>query len=746
MSIVLVLCVAVCMYVAEMQFGLNATLSSQGKQITQSTTDQVWAAVFNEPSGQYLADKIRELSAVRSVAAQRQPSVFGAWEDTVHDKPCFEYIPVQPNYFAVRGAVLASGRFFTPADSGRVAVIGSEVAARKSWSVGSIVQNFAVREQYTVIGVLAPTEGEVNLRTKQVVLGMDNSVYVPFDCLPTEVRPLSTKYYGFSYIIQAEPGRLAECVGQVENLLTEYAPGSFDVEARPMQSTVREAVDNFARSFDALTWITFGVSAVAFSSVFLARVSGQAKEIGIRRALGMSGRRVASGLILEAVVLSLIGVCVATVVFWETHNFFSITWGDAVSLSTLAPLIAVGVLVGPLGVLGPAMVAARISPLSSIRDELNWGSQRRRLDLRQAYALIALGLAVAAICFSSSLGLSTVSGVDRRLRAVGANDVEVLLDSLHLRGQAGAEEHAALEEALPAGVASVLVHRNKAGMWAPNGTDWASVSLVGFRGNLTNALGFACSSVPGSDLADDEVILGSTLALQLGDTPVGKTVLIGADAHPFRVVGVLTPRPKDIFDRGSDRNGTAVLSLGGYMRASGRYDPQPRIVLRSQSPAVADAAVSMVFEVLGSGNAIERPFGLLRQLRSMQVRFTTCIFLGSVTLTLAVSVAVGVIMVIRMWEMRRSMAIQIAVGSTSRQVASSMGRDALAVTLVAASGGITVGLLGYLLFSLARKLPLQFGLAGALVTALVGLALAGLLGTTCFLCFRGKSVAQYLHD
>jgi ABC-type antimicrobial peptide transport system permease subunit len=103
-------------------------------------------------------------------------------------------------------------------------------------------------------------------------------------------------------------------------------------------------------------------------------------------------------------------------------------------------------------------------------------------------------------------------------------------------------------------------------------------------------------------------------------------------------------------------------------------------------------------------------------------------------------------MIIRMWETRRSMAIQIAVGSTSRQVAASLGRDMLTVTMLATGGGIAVGLLGYLMHTLVRKLPVQIGVSGALATAAIGLLIAGLLGAFCYLYFRGKSVAQYLHD
>jgi ABC-type lipoprotein release transport system permease subunit len=519
------------------------------------------------------------------------------------------------------------------------------------------------------------------------------------------------------------------------------------VDQRPLYSAIKIAGDNYAASFAALTWFIFATAAVAFSAVFLARVTSRAKETGIRRAIGLSGKRAAAELMAESILISAAGAALATAAFLLSYRVFGISWGqDGFPLRRFALLVGLSTLLGPIGVVGPATVAARISPLSSIRDELGWGSQRRRLDLRQLYALVALGLAVGTVCFASSLSLSTVSGVDRQLRAFGVHDIEIT-STPESSAPVGLEQYEKLVESVPSGTPVALVQRSVNSAWSPDGGAWSEVNLVGCDGDVDGALGFTCSVGTVDQIAVDEAALGSKLAETLGGKDaLGKTILIGPEGKAYRVVGILDPRPKGVVDGSGDRNRAILLSGAGLSQVANPIESMARIVVRCADQKSADDIKVTAENALGPSYTAVKPFQALRQLRVLQVRFTGCIFFGSVALSFAVAVAVAIIMIIRMWEMRRSMAVQIAVGSTSNQVAAASATDVLNVTLAATGAGMAVGLVGYVTYVLLRKLPLQIGLGGALITASIGLLIAGLLGAVCFVFFRGKSVAQYLHD
>jgi ABC-type antimicrobial peptide transport system permease subunit len=664
---------------------------------------------------------------------------------------------VQAGFFSVRGATLAEGRFFGVGEhTADVAVIGAQVRLDFGWHVGDVISYPGVRNKYTVIGELEPVESTASLSDRAFGYGMDDLIFVPFDNPATAdpsvyMDPKDTEYFNrtIGYWVKVRPGMQAAGIEQVRDCLNSLAPeGAWAwVTPRPMNSAIKIAGENFAASFGTLTGAIYAVSAVAFSSVFLARVTSRAKEIGIRRAIGMSGRRAAAEVAAEALMISILGTGLATLAFFITHRLFGIAWSPSTfPTDRFVSLIVPSVLLGPIGVIGPAEVAARVSPMSSIRDELGWGSQRRRIDLRQAFALASLGLAVATVCFASSLGLSTVNGVDRQLRACGVHDVEVS-SVIESPAEVGQLQYTQLQAALPAGMPMALVQRSTASTWSPDGAKWDSVTLIGCDGDIGGALGFACSAGRLEQLGEDEVIVGSKLAVPLGgNAAVGRTIMVGPAGRPYRIAGVLTPKPKNVVDRNGDRDKAILLSRAGLSQIASPVDSLARIVIRCANQDSADGAMETATQALGNGYQVSKPFGSLKALRALQVRFTACLFLGSMALSLAVSVAVGIIMIMRMWETRRSMAIQIAVGSTSRQVALSGGIDMLTVTLVATGAGLVLGLAAYAACMVARKLPLQIGLGGALITASLGLMIAGVLGAVCFVFFRGKSVAQYLHD
>lgn len=756
----LVVCIIVCTYVTELQYSMVISVATQATQVTSGVHDQIRVQIYGDMGSAMLVEKIRELPAVQAVAAERWPYAFASAHKVtsrdgrvILDQPPICYVSVQATYFLVRGLVLADGRFLHSGETTNVAVVGSALADAMGWHVGDEIKSGDIAESYKIVGILAPAEASVDFSNRPDQQGVDDSVFVPFDRPATqlEVRDgVTPPNQAYAFYIQSKPGLLDECVKQVSDLFaatTGLTGGRVLLDVRPVQSVLRVAAGNFANSFSVLTWVIYAVAAAAFSSVFLARVTSRAKEIGIKRALGMSGMAAVRELVAEATLISALGSLVATAVFSKTYSLFGITWGSqGFSFMTLAPHVCLSTLLGPLGVIAPAMVAARITPMSSIRDELAWGPQRRRLDLRQAYALASLGLAVAAILFSSSLGLSTVSEVDRQLRAVGANDVEVTAKPLS-SATIGLAQFESLEAALPVDVPAALVYQTETGSWSIDGRDWKTVTLIGFSGDLEGSLGFSSRGGLGTDLTDNEVILGDSLARLLGgDAAIGKTVLIGPGAEAFRIAGVVSPRPKNVYDRGADRDQTIFLSLEGFSRVANQAAALARIAIRCPDQASADAVQAVTADTLGSSYAVSRPFGTLRELRSLRVRFSACIFSGTVALCLAVAVALGILMIMRMWETRRSMAIQIALGATSRQVAFAIGLDMLEVTLMASLGGIALGLSGYLIFAAALGLPVQVGVTGALVTATIGLVVATLIGAVCFLFFRGKSVAQYLHD
>jgi putative ABC transport system permease protein len=113
------------------------------------------------------------------------------------------------------------------------------------------------------------------------------------------------------------------------------------------------------------------LAAVGIYGVFAAEVTARHKEIGVRLALGASGRGVLGLVLRRALVLAvagaLIGVTAGLLLARPMSALvFDVTTWDPLSFASVAGLLLA---VAMIATLLPALRAARISPLEAIRSE-----------------------------------------------------------------------------------------------------------------------------------------------------------------------------------------------------------------------------------------------------------------------------------------------------------------------------------------------------------------------------------------
>jgi len=103
----------------------------------------------------------------------------------------------------------------------------------------------------------------------------------------------------------------------------------------------------------------------------LATVLERTREIGIRRAVGATQRDISYQFIVEAIFLSFLGGMVGIVVGYALTKAISIYAGWATIVSVFAVALAFGVSasVGIVFGLYPAMKAAKLDPIESLRYE-----------------------------------------------------------------------------------------------------------------------------------------------------------------------------------------------------------------------------------------------------------------------------------------------------------------------------------------------------------------------------------------
>jgi putative ABC transport system permease protein len=142
--------------------------------------------------------------------------------------------------------------------------------------------------------------------------------------------------------------------------------------------TLKELLDVAAKSADALTAVlvlvaavTLAVGGVGIMNIMLANVRARIREIGIRKALGATYREIKLQFLAEAIIISLTGGIVGTLVgmavplsihFFTDYHLPISPWSVIIALTSAT---LVGVIFGTV----PATRAAQLDPVEALKYE-----------------------------------------------------------------------------------------------------------------------------------------------------------------------------------------------------------------------------------------------------------------------------------------------------------------------------------------------------------------------------------------
>lgn len=288
--------------------------------------------------------------------------------NTIITASTFEYINSM-------GAVLGKGRFFNEVEDqagASVAVIGPVVADNLIPGGDPLGRMIRVNGlPFTVIGVLP----------RRAILGdnsPDNQIVVPIRRvmrMPGTVRSL---------IIMVKAGsadRMEEVRYETAGAMRQarmLAPDEKDDFGINSQETFRAFIDTIRLSVVivglALTGLSFIVGTIGIMNIMFVSVTERTKEIGIRKAVGATKRKILIQFLIESVALCATGAIVATVVtsiivviVKQVLNLEFLS--STVPLSQVQIAVIVTTVVGVFAGLIPAMRAARMDPVEALRAE-----------------------------------------------------------------------------------------------------------------------------------------------------------------------------------------------------------------------------------------------------------------------------------------------------------------------------------------------------------------------------------------
>lgn len=286
---------------------------------------------------------------------------------------------VDEHLAAVRGWRLERGRFLDRADlvdRQRNAVISRDLSSKLRITLG----NSVVLDQipFTVVGILGVDMGSAKVGTGDDpgLWGTAAGIYIPV------TTPVERSWMPFSEIsrvhqifVKAPPAvEISSVVAAVQRLFRdpslamgdlEYVtPESMLVQVRRIQNTVRVAGGSVA-------FLCLVLGGTTLMSLMVANVRDRIPEIGLRRALGATGKDIAMMFVVEACLVTgaaaFVGSAVGVAVLWIARSQFDAPLSMSQSV-VLVPFL-VSILLGGVFAYWPARQAAGVTPAEALRNE-----------------------------------------------------------------------------------------------------------------------------------------------------------------------------------------------------------------------------------------------------------------------------------------------------------------------------------------------------------------------------------------
>jgi putative ABC transport system permease protein len=352
-------------------FGLDNRVAFRVTLSRAQVPERARATVFAST----LVERLRAWPETRSAAyADRLPLDGRVWTGTFYpegweaaggeETPGGDLHVVSDGYFATLGVELLQGREFEAGDRAttqKVAVV-DESAARRLWPQGALGRRLGFEEgadaEWTIVGVAR------HVRQNELEEPGAMQLYLPAAQWPER---------DLTFVVRGQLDADA-VLARVRQELRELAPGLPVYAPRTLSSMYRDAValpklqTLFLAAFAALALL---LAAIGLHGVLALGVSERRAEIGVRMALGASGRGVLGMVLRQGLLLVTIGAALGAAGSWAAARWLeSAAYGvDAADAAVFAVAAGLVVLAAAAAALAPAWRAARVDPVTALRAE-----------------------------------------------------------------------------------------------------------------------------------------------------------------------------------------------------------------------------------------------------------------------------------------------------------------------------------------------------------------------------------------
>ncbi len=318
---------------------------------------------FSVPSVKALYTNVTQIAEIKRGSKKTNPNIM--------------VMGINEDYFAIKSLEFEQGRGFSSLEvkSGpQLVILGSKIY-NTLFGKGESVEGQTVSlmgGQFRVIGVLKEKGGFGG----DPSMNFDNMVFVSV----VKANQLSGGrglYYTLTVGI-SDPTMMEYAMGEATGLLRRIRgddpgqPDSFELERS-------EALNELNSLMGMAKGVGFGIgivtllgASIALMNIMLVSVTERTREIGVRKALGATPKRIKEQFVIEAIVVCLIGGVAGVILGILIGNLFARLLGTTTLVLPWMWMIigfSVCVLVGLISGYYPARKASRLDPIESLRFE-----------------------------------------------------------------------------------------------------------------------------------------------------------------------------------------------------------------------------------------------------------------------------------------------------------------------------------------------------------------------------------------
>jgi putative ABC transport system permease protein len=262
----------------------------------------------------------------------------------------------------------AAGRALATDEHDRSVVLGSDIARKNAATIGGILRIRGV--DFTVVGILEPT---LTLPDSQAFMPLAAAQELYVDDLPSDIAAKTVAAQTITHIVvYPRPGADVEILAAH---LEAALPNVTTLTASEFDETIGSTADLLSGIIVGVGFISLIVGGLSVVNTMAMSVNERTREIGIKRAIGGSRRRIILELVTEAGLIGFIGG-----VFGLALGALVVYLGDEMgrdsgtilfSLTAATALTAVvfATVLGMVAGIVPATHAARLDPVQALRHE-----------------------------------------------------------------------------------------------------------------------------------------------------------------------------------------------------------------------------------------------------------------------------------------------------------------------------------------------------------------------------------------